>query len=134
MPNNTDKKVKVNDKKEKLAGGANSRWFTNIPHSKRNLPLDLYKKYNPKDYPKYDNYDAINVDKTKDIPIDYDGVMGVPISFLDKYCPTQFEIVDAREIGLTDKQKNKSTMLVKDADSAINGKPTYARILVRKIN
>ena len=133
MPNNTDKKVKVNDKKEKLAGGANSRWFTNIPHSKRNLPLDLYKKYNPKDYPKYDNYDAINVNKTKDIPMDYDGAMGVPISFLDKYCPTQFEIVDAREIGLTDKQKNKSTMLVKDADSAINGKPTYARILIRKI-
>ena len=109
-------------------------WFTNIPHSKRNLPLDLYKKYSPKDYPKYDNYDAINVDKTSDIPMDYDGVMGVPISFLDKYCPTQFEIVDAREIGLTDRQKNKSTMLVKDADSAINGKPTYARVLIRKIN
>lgn len=133
MPNNTDKKVKLNDKKEKLAGGANSRWFTNIPHSKHNLPLDLYKKYNPNDYPKYDNYDAINVNKTSDIPMDYDGVMGVPISFLDKYCPTQFEIVDAREIGLTDKQKNKSTMLVKDADSAINGKPTYARIMIRKI-
>ena len=111
----------------------NHGWFTNISHSKRNQPLDLYKKYNPKDNPKYDNYDAINVDKVTDIPMDYDGVMGVPISFLDKYCPTQFEIIDAREMGLTDKQKNKSTMLVKDADSAINGKPTYARILVRKI-
>ena len=109
------------------------RWFTNIEDANCNLPLDLYKKYNPKDYPKYDNYDAINVNKTSDIPMDYDGVMGVPITFLDKYCPTQFEIVDAREIGLTDKQKNKSTMLVKDADSAINGKPTYARILIRKI-
>lgn len=110
------------------------RWFTNIEDANCNLPLDLYKKYNPKDYPKYDNYNAINVNKTSDIPMDYDGVMGVPITFLDKYCPTQFEIVDAREIGLTDKQKNKSTMLVKDADSAINGKPTYARILIRKIN
>ena len=110
------------------------RWFTNIEDANCNLPLDLYKKYNPKDYPKYDNYDAINVNKTSDIPMDYDGVMGVPITFLDKYCPTQFEIVDAREIGLTDRQKNKSTMLVKDADSAINGKPTYARILIRKIN
>ena len=108
------------------------RWFTNIEDAKRNLPLDLYKKYNPKDYPKYDNYDAINVDKTSDIPMDYDGVMGVPITFLDKYCPTQFEIVDAREIGLADKQRAKSTMLVKDADSAINGKPTYARILIRR--
>ena len=110
------------------------RWFTNIEDANCNLPLDLYKKYNPKDYPKYDNYDAINVNKTSDIPMDYDGVMGVPITFLDKYCPTQFEILDAREIGLTDRQKNKSTMLVKDADSAINGKPTYARILIRKIN
>ena len=108
------------------------RWFTNIEDANCNLPLDLYKKYNPKDYPKYDNYDAINVNKTSDIPMDYDGVMGVPITFLDKYCPTQFEIVDAREIGLTDRQKNKSTMLVKDADSAINGKPIYARILIRR--
>ena len=79
------------DKKKNMKGL--TRWFTNIEHSMRNLPLDLYKKYNPKDYPKYDNYDAINVDKVTDIPMDYDGVMGVPITFLDKYCPTQFEIV-----------------------------------------
>ena len=79
------------DKKKNMKGL--TRWFTNIEHSIRNQPLDLYKKYNPKEYPKYDNYDAINVDKTSDIPMDYDGVMGVPISFLDKYCPTQFEIV-----------------------------------------
>lgn len=118
------------DKKKNMKGL--TRWFTNIEHSIRNQPLDLYKKYTLNDYPKYDNYDAINVDKTSDIPMDYDGVMGVPITFLDKYCPTQFEILDAREIGLTGKQKNKSTMLVKDADSAINGKPTYARILIRK--
>lgn len=59
--------------------------------------------------------------------------MGVPISFLDKYCPTQFEIIDARTIALNDKQKSKSTFLIKDADSAINGKPTYARIAIKKI-
>lgn len=69
------------------------RWFTNIENQKRTTPLDLYRKYNPTDYPKYDNYDAINVDKVTDIPEDYDGVMGVPITFLDKYCPNQFEIV-----------------------------------------
>ena len=91
-------------------------WFTNIEHSKLNLPLDLYKKYNPKDYPKYDNYNAINVDKVTDIPMDYDGVMGVPITFLDKYCPTQFEIVGIPQKSLT-----------------INGKKVYKRIMIRKI-
>ena len=60
-------------------------------------------------------------------------VMGVPITFLDKYCPTQFRIIDARTIALNDKQKNKSTLLIKDADSAINGKATYARICIHKI-
>lgn len=109
-------------------------WFTNIEHSKRTYPLDLYKKYDAEKYPKYDNYDAIHCERVEDIPCDYSGVIGVPISFLNKYCPTQFEIVDARGIGLTDRQKNKSTMLVKDADSAINGKPIYARILIRRIN
>lgn len=109
-------------------------WFTNIPNERRNKPLDLYRKYNPTDYPKYDNYDAIEVSKTCDIPEDYDGVMGVPITFLDKYCPTQFEIVDAREIALNDKQKNKTTCLIKDADSSINGKPTYARICIKKLS
>ena len=60
-------------------------------------------------------------------------ICGVPITFLDKYYPTQFEIIDARAIALNDKQKNKSTYLIKDADGAINGKPTYARICIKKI-
>lgn len=68
-------------------------WFTNIINKKRTTKLDLCKKYNPADYPKYDNYNAINVDKVSDIPEDYYGVVGVPISFLDKYCPDQFEII-----------------------------------------
>ena len=69
------------------------RWFTNLDYSKRHEELVLYRKYNPDDYPKYDNYDAIEVGKTADIPEDYDGVMGVPITFMDKYCPEQFEII-----------------------------------------
>lgn len=69
------------------------RWFTNLSHQKRNESIILYKTYNPDDYPKYDNYNAINVDKVTDIPCDYDGVMGVPITFLDKYNPEQFEII-----------------------------------------
>jgi hypothetical protein len=66
--------------------------------------------------------------------MDYDGVCGVPITFLDKYCPTQFEIVDAREIALKDSLKKKSTYLIKDKDGMINGKPTYARICIRKLS
>lgn len=70
----------------------NKLWFTNLDIQKRHEKLDLYKEYNPEDYPKYDNYDAININKVSDIPMDYDGMMGVPITFLDKYNPEQFEI------------------------------------------
>ena len=71
----------------------NAYWYTNLEIKNRYEDLILYKYYNPKDYPKYDNYDAINVDKTVDIPVDYYGGMGVPITFLDKYNPLQFELV-----------------------------------------
>lgn len=120
----------VNGKKMFFVNGVT--WFTNIENKRRNEEIDLYKKYNEKDYPKYDNYDAIEVSKVCEIPMDYDGVMGVPISFLYKYNPNQFEIVDAREVALNDKQKNKNCYLIKDADSAINGNATYARICIRK--
>ena len=72
-------------------------WFTNLDIAKCHERLTLRKTYNPEEYPKYDNYDAINVDKVADIPVDYDGVMGVPITFLDKYNPEQFEIVAFRK-------------------------------------
>ena len=68
-------------------------WYTNLDIKKRHEEMVLVKKYNPLDYPKYDNYDAIEVSKVKDIPKDYDGVMGVPITFLDKFNPEQFEIL-----------------------------------------
>ena len=106
------------------------RWFTNIEDANCNKPLDLYKKYNPKDYPKYDNYDAINVDKTSDIPMDYDGVMGVPITFLDKYCPTQFEITGLMSGG---KGENLTNGNDGRAKFYVNGKGVYARILIREI-
>lgn len=128
-------KIRLCDGKMKYSTIINTAaWFTNIEHKKRFEPLDLYKKYSFEDYPKYDNYDAINVNKVNNIPCDYDGVMGVPISFLGKYCPTQFQIIDARKIALNEKQKNKNTYLIKDADSAINGKPTYARICIKKLS
>lgn len=101
------------------------RWFTNIDYAKRHENLILYKHYTPEEYPHYDNYDAINVDKTSDIPCDYDGVMGVPITFLDKYNPEQFEIIGV------DRYTVPKEFLV-GGRVAIGGKPKYARILIRK--
>ncbi|MCD7711127.1 MAG: adenine-specific methyltransferase EcoRI family protein [Porphyromonadaceae bacterium] len=87
----------IDNNGQKWRSMGNICWFTNLDHNKRHLPLDLYKRYTPEEYPRYDNYDAINVDKTSEIPLDYSGVMGVPITFLDKYCPEQFEIVEFRK-------------------------------------
>ena len=82
----------------------NAVWYTNLPHKKREESLILTERYSESAYPKYDNYDAINVNRTVDIPRDYAGVMGVPISFLEKYNPEQFEILgianSARWIGM----------------------------------
>lgn len=95
-----------------------TKWFTNLDISKKYQKLILLNDYDLSDYPKYDNIDAINVDRTSKIP-DYDGVMGVPITFLDKYCPDQFEI-----IGITNSW---------DAGQPfINGKKIYARLLIKK--
>ena len=94
-------------------------WLTNLDISKRHEELFLYKNYTPEEYPKYDNYDAINVGKVQDIPCDYYGVMGVPITFMDKYNPEQFEIIKFRK---GDDEK----------DLTINGKSPYFRILIRR--
>lgn len=126
-------------------------WFTNLDTKKRHRRLEIRgnKYYGNEDmYPKYDNYDAINVDKVVDIPEDYDGVMGVPITFLDKHCPEQFEIVsfrkgeDGKDLVFT---RESATVLSNPystaipglmnnpKDTKINGKSTYARITIRKI-
>ena len=102
----------------------NILWYTNIQHKKRNTPLDLYKRYS-NEYPKYDNYDAIEVSRVENIPMDYDGVMGVPISFLHKYNPEQFDIV-----GLDRYVENNPHY---GHRFTINGKETYARILIKKV-
>lgn len=68
-------------------------WYTNLDIQKRHEYIDLYKTYSPESYPKFENYDAINVNNTADIPSDYDGVMGIPVTFIDKYNPDQFEII-----------------------------------------
>ena len=81
------------DHKEGMIRVSGVHWFTNLDISKHHEDLILYKNYNPEEYPTYENFEAINVDKTKDIPVDYKGYMGVPITFLDKYNPDQFEII-----------------------------------------
>jgi len=103
----------------KRIGETIKHWFTNFDTSKRHEELRLYKTYNATAYPKYDNYDAIEVSKVAEIPVDYDGCMGVPITFLDKYNPKQFEIIRFRK-GIDDK------------DLSINGKCPYFRIIIRK--
>ena len=100
-------------------------WFTNLDTAKRHEDLLLFRPYSPEEYPKYDNYDAIEVSKVSDIPCDYDGIMGVPITFLDKFNPDQFGI-----IGL-DRYTVPKEYLV-GGRVAINGKPKYARILIRR--
>ena len=103
----------------------NIRWFTNLKANYKVKPLDLSKNhYTPEKYPKYDNYDAINVDKVADIPCDYPGIMGVPLTFMDKYCPEQFEIVGFfRDTAL--KKRLVAGCLT------INSKLKYARIFIK---
>ena len=107
------------------------RWYTNLDFNERHEDLILYKKYNEEEYPKYDNYDAINVNKVAEIPMDYKGAMGVPITFLDKYNPNQFEIISSNDIRLNENVPFKEHGLIKDKDGTINGKPTYVRIVIK---
>jgi len=104
-------------------------WFTNLDINKRHEDLILCKKYTPEEYPKFDHYNAINVNKTNEIPVDYDGYMGVPLTFLNKYSPDQFEIIDGLNRysileGPTEKTKGKYM-------SQVNGKPIYVRIVIK---
>lgn len=110
-----------------VKGRAQAVWFTNLDHDKRHENLILYKTYNEAEYPKYDNYDAINVDKTSDIPIDYKGAMGVPITFLDKYNPEQFEI-----LGMDDHRLQYPEWRGRGPD--LNGKAIYRRVIISNKN
>jgi hypothetical protein len=122
-----------------VKGRSQAVWFTNFDIKKRHEELVLYKNYSPKEFPKYDNYDAIEVSKVSEIPQDYDGVMGVPITFLDKYNPDQFEI-----LGLFADKREKNDALIqgtptyldeqhkKYVGAILNGKATYARILIKR--
>src|SRR3989339_324949 len=110
------------------------RWFTNLDYEERHEDLILIKTYkgHESEYPKYDNYDAINIDVTKDIPADYKGAMGVPITFLDKYSPDQFEILGmSASAGYSKEIVGIPFLGKKDARPLINGKNIYARIFIK---
>lgn len=125
--------AKSSQHKEGMIRVSGVMWFANLDTAKRHEILTLYKKYSPQDYPKYDNYDAIEVGKTSDIPYDYDGVMGVPITFLDKYNPEQFEILGmAASAGYNSKIVGIEFKGEKDARPLINKKNTYARIFIQR--
>lgn len=85
--------IEVDENGNKYAKLGNITWYTNLDTAKRHEKLIFHKKYTPEEYPKYDNYDAINIDKVSEIPMDYFGPMGVPITFMDKYNPEQFNIL-----------------------------------------
>lgn len=146
--------------KNEIQKFGNIVWFTNLDHDKRHEKLILTEKYSPKKYPKFDNYDAINVDKLANIPKDYDGVMGVPITFLDKYNPEQFEIVqfrkgeDGKDLAFTIEREKEwcrtsgcsyeefekkfppvkmhGPGLMTSGQTKINGKSKYNRILIER--
>ena len=105
---------------KKMARVSTSCWYTNMPVLKHKEELILIKHYTPEEYPTYDNYDAINVNTYTDIPCDYEGVMGVPITFLDKFSPSQFEILGT------------STFDMEKGAPYIKGKRIYERVLIRK--
>ena len=133
---------RIDEKGRKYIRVKGVRWFTNLDYEERHQDLQLWKSYDPSFYPKYDNYDAINIDKTSEIPKDYAGAMGVPITFLDKYNPDQFEI-----LGITDRQNTSGLRTKKytpqddvkyndlNARSVLkNGKSykaVYARLLIK---
>ena len=105
-------------------------WFTNLDTIKRHEEIILYKKYSPQDYPKYDNYEAININKVSEIPEDYYEKMGVPITFFDKYNPEQFEIIDG--IGRYSVLHNEATRRAKMYLSMIDGKAIYFRYIIKR--
>jgi hypothetical protein len=124
------------DHREGMIRVSGVTWFTNLEHKKRHEELILYKEYNPEkfpnEYPKYENYNAIEVSKTAEIPMNYDGVMGVPVTFMYKYNPDQFEIIGMAEDngkGLSGEAAEWDRL---NPHCIINGKAMYKRIFIRK--
>jgi hypothetical protein len=119
----------IDEQGQKWRSLGNICWFTNLDHSKRHEDIILYKNFTEEEYPKYDYYNAVNVNKVAEIPIDYKGIMGVPITFMDKYNPNQFEILGFMNTG----EENKGIRYENTPHGrpTINGKEIYFRILIK---
>lgn len=124
------------DHREGLIRVSGVVWYTNLDHNKRHEEMILVQRYygNEASYPRYDNYDAIEVSKTQDIPLDYDGAMGVPITFITKYNPDQFEIIGATESEGTGFSAGLWNPASGVAQAVINGKRVYKRLFIRNRN
>ena len=141
---NYEDRATAGDHREGMIRVSGVHWFTNLETKKRHENLILYKRYTPEEYPHYENYDAIEVSKTADIPYDYEGAMGVPTTFLDKYNPDQFEIIGlaegdlGKELGLKpfNRELKKLNKSLRDGQLFFmaDGYPQkpYSRILIRK--
>ncbi len=123
LPDNAEKWEKINEDGKKLKH-IMACWFTNLDINKRHEDLIMYKQYNESEYPSYENYDAINIDKVTDIPLNYDGIIGVPITYLDKYNPKQFEIIELGIVGSCTFTNNRK-MEILDKNGLSTGKFTY---------
>lgn len=134
--------ARVDDEGNRIVATNNCLWFTNLDHGKRHQPLPLmtmkdnikfssHKEIKGKNYKKYDNYDAIEVPYTDAIPSDYDGLIGVPITFLDKYNPDQFEIIGASDNGVID-SKYKKPHFKKHNEPYIDNQKVYKRIFIKR--
>ena len=131
VPDDAEKFHNIHNGKKTMSMG-NVVWYTNLDVAKRHENLVLWKKYKAEDYPKYDKYEAINVNRVNEIPMDYAGVMGVPITFLDKHNPDQFEILGV----LNSAGYNKDAVGIPfsgigDARAIVNDEVKYARLLIR---
>lgn len=122
----------IDENGQKWRSLGNICWYTNLDIEKRHEDMILFRNYTPENYPHYDNYDAIEVSKVADIPCDYDGAMGVPITFMDKFNPDQFEILGATE---SEGKGFSNGLWVEDSKVAqplINGERKYKRIFIRR--
>ena len=139
LPDSYLKWSKVDGEGNKYGKVPGITWYTNLEHGRREEKLLLYKRYTPEEYPHYDNYDAIEVGRVANIPFDYDGMMGVPITFMCRYNPEQFEIIGSFNAGAhgtslgaikTETVTRGKTILWNGP--VVNKKPLYKRIIIRK--
>lgn len=134
VPKEWEKYHHIDERGKKIARVSTSCWFTNLDVEKHKQDIVLYKKYNPVEYPNYENYKAIDISKVQEIPMDYKKEMGVPITFVDKYNPDQFEVIALGIVGSIDFTKNRKMEILKDGKSTgkftVNAKGT----LYRKFN